>query len=77
MAQPHSSHEQQPHQQQTESYTTRLNETDQKRVDEFTSSGVNSTERPNFRPWLMMLWLAASIIGLGLIAQIVGYLYAY
>ncbi len=57
--------------------TTQLNEADQKRVDEFTSSGVNSTERPRFRPWIMMLWLSASIVALGLVAQVIGLFFAH
>ena len=55
---------------------TRLHDADQKLVDEFTSSGINRSERKPFRPWSMMMWLGVVIVALGLAARVIGLLYA-
>lgn len=55
---------------------TRLHDADQKLVDEFTSSGINRSERKPFRPWWMMMWLGVVIVALGLAARVIGLLYA-
>lgn len=45
---------------------TKLSPEDQARVDQFISSGYNSTERKPFRPLrlLAVLWAVVSLIGL-------------
>lgn len=46
----------------------RLSPEDQAKVDEFTHSGYNSTERKPFRPLLLLVILAAIVILLGQVA---------
>lgn len=46
----------------------RLSPEDQAKVDEFISSGYNSTERRPFRPIRLLIFLAAIVILLGQIA---------
>ncbi len=56
-------------------FATKLNEGDQQRVDDFTSSGINRTERKPFRPWVLIMWLTLTIILLGATARIIGLFY--
>ncbi len=53
----------------------KLSDADQRRVDEVTSTGINSVEREPFHPWRMMLWLAVVIVVFGVIARYLGKLY--
>ena len=53
----------------------KLSDADQRRVDEVTSTGINSVERKPFHPWRMMLWLAVVIVIFGVIARFLGKLY--
>ena len=54
---------------------THLYPEDQKRVDEFISSGVNTEDRQPFQPWKLMMWLAVVIVVFGVLARIVGTLF--
>ncbi|CAM3549734.1 DUF3094 family protein [Parendozoicomonas haliclonae] len=60
-----------------EAFITRLNDDDQQLVNEYISSGVNTTERKPFRPWIMMMWLSLSIIVLGVAARTLGYFFGH
>ncbi|MGB1272131.1 MAG: DUF3094 family protein [Endozoicomonas sp.] len=51
---------------------TRLYPEDQQRVDEFLKEGVNTVERPPFKPVRLMLWLAVVIIALGGLSRLIG-----
>ncbi len=51
---------------------TRLSSEDQEKVNRFISSGINATERSSFKPLKLMLWLAVTIILLGIFSRVVG-----
>ena len=53
---------------QDRSYENELYPEDQKKVDEFTSTGINSVERKPFRPMLMMGLLIVVVTGLSAIS---------
>ncbi len=56
---------------------SRLNEADQKQVDEFLKEGINETERNRFRPGKLLLWLTAVIIVCGVISRVIGHFVVY
>ncbi|AMO57965.1 hypothetical protein GZ77_19705 [Endozoicomonas montiporae] len=51
---------------------TRLKPEDQAKVDDFLNRGTNATERNAFRPFKLMLWLAAIIVVLGVLSRVIG-----
>ncbi|MET4695897.1 DUF3094 family protein [Endozoicomonas lisbonensis] len=51
---------------------TRLKPEDQAKVDAFLKQGINATERSRFKPFKLMLWLAAIIVALGLLSRAIG-----
>ena len=51
---------------------TRLNPDDQAKVDAFLTQGINATERSRFKPFKLMLWLAAIIVILGVLSRVLG-----
>ena len=53
---------------------TRLKPEDQAKVDDFLSRGTNATERSRFKPFKLMLWLAAMIVVLGVLSRAIGVL---
>ncbi|MAT93917.1 MAG: hypothetical protein CME59_15095 [Halioglobus sp.] len=52
------------------SYQNRLNPEDQKKVDEFISSGINSVERKPFKPMRMILLLIGVVMVLSIFSQL-------
>jgi hypothetical protein len=53
------------------SYNNRLYPEDQKKVDEFLRSGVNSVQRKPFRPGRLLLLLIVVVTVLSLFSQVV------
>ncbi len=54
---------------QDRSFQNSLYEEDQKKVDEFTSTGINSVERKPFRPMRLLLLLVVVVFGLSVFSQ--------
>ncbi len=54
---------------QDRSYSNKLYPEDQKKVDEFTSRGINAVERKPFRPMRLLIMLIAVVMGLSLLSQ--------
>lgn len=51
------------------SYQNSLYEEDQKKVDEFIKTGINSVERKPFRPMRLLVLLVVVVVGLSLFSQ--------
>lgn len=51
------------------SYQNNLYPEDQKKVDDFTSRGVNSVERKPFRPMRLLIMLIVVVAGLSIFSQ--------
>lgn len=49
---------------------SRLNPDDQKRVDQYLSAPQHQVERRPFRPWLLLVLILATVIGLGLLSRL-------
>ena len=49
---------------------SRLKPEDQKRVDEYLSAPQHRVERQPFRPWLLLLLVLVTVIGLGLLSRL-------
>lgn len=54
---------------QDKSYQNRLYPEDQKKVDEFVKSGLNSVERKPFRPLRLLIMLIVVVLGLSIFSQ--------
>ncbi|MCQ4347575.1 DUF3094 domain-containing protein [Pseudomonas stutzeri] len=50
--------------------SSRLNPEDQRRVEHYLSSPQHQVKRQPFRPWLLMLVLLATVVGLGLLSRL-------
>ena len=55
--------------QQDRSYQNNLYPEDQKRVDEFTSRGINSVQRKPFKPMRLLLILVGVVTALSILSQ--------
>ncbi|MEM9254256.1 MAG: DUF3094 family protein [Pseudomonadota bacterium] len=53
-----------------QSFQNQLNPEDQKKVDEFVNSGINSVERKPFKPMRMMLLLIVVVTVLSVFSQL-------
>jgi len=53
----------------------KLSAEDQDLVNIATNIGFNATERDDFHPWIMIMYLSGIIVALGVIARLLGYYY--
>ncbi|MDO8332475.1 MAG: DUF3094 family protein [Pseudomonas sp.] len=50
--------------------SSRLNEQDQQRVDQYLSAPQHQVERQAFKPWRLLLVIVTVVIGLGLLSRL-------
>ena len=50
--------------------SSRLNEQDQQRVNQYLSTPQHQVERQSFKPWRLLLVVLAVVIGLGLLSRL-------
>jgi cytoskeletal protein RodZ len=54
--------------------SSRLNEQDQQRVEQYLSAPQHQVERQGFKPWRLLLVVLAVVIGLGLLSRLLSHL---